>query len=141
MLFRSRDEDGRPVEIICTYDPESRGGESPDGRKVKGTIQWVSRHNAVESEVRLYDHLITLEDVSDVEEGKEFLDYVNPESEQIIQARLEPSLLKASPEECFQFLRNGYFVADRADHEAGGTPVFNRVLGLRDSWAKIAGKK
>ena len=136
-----RDEKGEPVEILCTYDPESRGGETPDGRKVRGTLHWVSRHDAVDAEVRLYDHLISLEDVSKVEEGKEFIDYVNPESELILKdAKLEPSLASAAPEQSFQFLRNGYFVADRNEHDPGKTPLFNRVVGLRDSWAKIAGK-
>ena len=136
-----RDDDGEPVEILCTYDPDSRGGETPDGRKVRGTLHWVSRHNAVDAEVRLYDHLIDLEDVSKVEEGKEFLDYVNPESEIIIRdARLEPALADSANEQAFQFLRSGYFVADRNDHIPGSRPVFNRVVGLRDSWAKIAGK-
>jgi glutaminyl-tRNA synthetase len=136
-----RDIAGVPVELLCTYDPESRGGEAPDGRKVKGTIQWVSSHDAVDAEVRLYDHLITLEDVSKVEEGKEFLDYINPESEIVLtDAKVEPSLASAAPEEKFQFLRNGYFVADREDYRKGLKPVFNRIVGLRDSWAKIVKK-
>jgi glutaminyl-tRNA synthetase len=136
-----RDETGVPTELLCSYDPESRGGEAPDGRKVKGTLHWVSRHNAVDAEIRLYDHLITLEDVSKVEEGKEFLDYVNSESEIIISdARVEPALAGAEPEERFQFMRNGYFIADSADHNPGSKPVFNRIVGLRDSWAKIAKK-
>ncbi|MCG8453591.1 MAG: glutamine--tRNA ligase/YqeY domain fusion protein [Spirochaetales bacterium] len=135
-----RDESGEPVELICSYDPASRGGESPDGRKVRGTIQWVSRHDAQDAQVRLYEHLITLEDVSKVEEGKEFLDYVDPSSEKVIEAKLEPSLAGAENEECFQFLRNGYFVADRNDHIPNQKAIFNRVVGLRDSWAKIAKK-
>jgi glutaminyl-tRNA synthetase len=135
-----RNEDGEPVEILCTYDPESRGGSTPDGRKVRGTLHWLSRHDALDAEVRLYDHLITLEDVGKVEEGKEFLDYVNPDSERIITAKVEPSVADAPAESRFQFLRNGYFVADRVDHGAGTKPVFNRIVGLRDSWAKIAKK-
>jgi len=136
-----RDESGEAVELLCTYDPETRGGDSPDGRKVKGTLHWLSRHDAVDAEVRIYDHLITLEDVSKVEEGKEFLDYVNPESEIILTgAKVEPALASSSPEERFQFMRNGYFVADAADHQPGEKPVFNRIVGLRDSWAKIAKK-
>lgn len=135
-----RNGDGEPLEILCTYDPESRGGSTPDGRKVRGTLHWLSRHDALDAEVRLYDHLITLEDVGKVEEGKEFLDYVNPESERIITAKIEPSAADAPGESRFQFLRNGYFVADRVDHRAGIKPVFNRIVGLRDSWAKIAKK-
>ncbi len=136
-----RDDSGVPIELQCTYDPESRGGDTPDGRKVRGTLHWVSRHDAVDAELRLYDHLISLEDVSKVEDGKEFLDYVNPDSELIVQgAKVEPSLARAAGESCFQFMRNGYFTADRNEHVAGEKPVFNRVVGLRDSWAKIAKK-
>ncbi|MCD6342322.1 MAG: glutamine--tRNA ligase/YqeY domain fusion protein [Spirochaetaceae bacterium] len=136
-----RDDSGEPVELLCTYDPETRGGDSPDGRKVKGTLHWLSRHDAVDAEVRIYDHLITLEDVSKVEEGKEFLDYINPESELInTEVKIEPTLASAASEERFQFMRNGYFVADTVDHIPGEKPVFNRIVGLRDSWAKIAKK-
>ncbi|MDF1568371.1 MAG: glutamine--tRNA ligase/YqeY domain fusion protein [Spirochaetaceae bacterium] len=135
-----RNEEGEPLEILCTYDPESRGGSTPDGRKVRGTLHWLSRHDALDAEVRLYDHLITLEDVAKVEEGKEFLDYVNPDSERIITAKVEPSVGDSPTESRFQFLRNGYFVADRVDHRPGTKPVFNRIVGLRDSWAKIAKK-
>jgi len=136
-----RDQSGEPVELRCTYDPESRGGATPDGRKVRGTLHWLSRHDAVDAEVRLYDHLITLEDVSKVEEGKEFLDYIDPDSERVLHGvKVEPALLEAAPEQRFQFLRQGYFVADRSDHQGGSQAVFNRIVGLRDSWAKIAKK-
>ena len=136
-----RDVDGRPTELLCTYDTESRGGEAPDSRRVKGTIHWVSTHDAVEAQIRLYNHLISLEDVSKVEEGRDLFDYLNPDSEIILnQAKLEPALATAKPEERFQFLRNGYFVADRIDHVAGKKPVFNRIVTLRDSWAKIVKK-
>ena len=136
-----RDRGGETVEILCTYDPESRGGDSPDGRKVRGTLHWLSRHDAVDAEVRLYDHLITLDDLSKVEEGKDFPDYVNPDSEvRLKNAKVEPALAQARPEQRFQFLRNGYFTADRHHHRPGEEPVFNRILGLRDSWAKIAQK-
>ncbi len=136
-----RDSRGEPAELLCTYDPESRGGQTPDGRKVKGTLHWLSRHNAVSAEVRLYDHLITLEDVSQVEEDRDFTDYLNPESEIVLtEALIEPALANAEPEERFQFMRNGYFVADRNDHKPGVKPVFNRIVGLRDSWAKISKK-
>jgi len=137
-----RDDSGEPVELLCTCDLESRGGSSPDGRKVKGTLHWLSRHNAVDAEVRLYDHLITLEDVGKVEEGKEFLDYINPDSETILdEVKVEPALASAPSELRFQFMRNGYFVTDTTDHIPGKKPVFNRIVGLRDSWAKIANKK
>lgn len=136
-----RDNSGEPEELLCTYDPETRGGDSPDGRKVKGTLHWLSRHDAVNAELRLFDHLITLEDVSKAEEGKEFLDYINPESELInTEAKVEPALASAAAEERFQFMRNGYFVADTVNHIPGAKPVFNRIVGLRDSWAKIAKK-
>ena len=136
-----RDENGELTEILCHYDPESRGGETPDKRKVKGTLHWVSASDAVDAEVRLYDHLITLEDTGKAEEGKDYTDYLNPESEKIITGvKIEPALAAAEPETRFQFLRNGYFISDNIDHMPGSRPVFNRIIGLRDSWAKIAKK-
>ncbi len=138
-VIRGRNDE--PLEILCTYDPESRGGDTPDGRKVRGTLHWLSRHNAVDAEVRLYDHLITLEDVGQVEEGKDFLDYMNPDSEVVLPlSKVEPALANAERADRFQFLRNGYFTADGVDHVPGEKPVFNRIVGLRDSWAKIAKK-
>lgn len=135
-----RGVDGEISALLCSYEPRSRGGRSPDNRKVKGALHWISCGEAVEAEIRLYDHLITLQDVSKVEEGREFMDYVNPNSETIVQkARVEPSLANAAPEERFQFLRTGYFVADSVDH--GTKPVFNRIVGLRDTWAKLADRK
>ncbi|OQX29243.1 MAG: glutamine--tRNA ligase [Spirochaeta sp. LUC14_002_19_P3] len=132
---------GLPQELFCTYDPESRGGESPDGRKVKGTIHWLSRHNAVNAEIRLYDHLFSQADMNKLEEDKTISDYLNPDSVQILaEAKVEPALAAALPEERFQFLRNGYFIADSEDHASRTRPVFNRIVGLRDTWAKIAGK-
>ncbi|KGM42929.1 glutamate--tRNA ligase [Alkalispirochaeta odontotermitis] len=134
-----RDENGAVVELLCSYNPRSRGGQSPDNKKVKGALHWISCNDAVEAEIRLYDHLITLPDISKVEEGRELVDYTNPNSETIIRnAKVEPSLANAAPEERFQFLRTGYFVADSADY--GSRPVFNQIVGLRDSWAKLAGK-
>jgi len=135
-----RGVDGKISALLCSYEPRSRGGRSPDNRKVKGALHWISCGEAVEAEIRLYDHLITLQDVSKVEEGRGFMDYVNPNSETIVQkARVEPSLANAAPEERFQFLRTGYFVADSVDH--GTKPVFNRIVGLRDTWAKLADRK
>ncbi len=134
-----QDEEGNITHLYATYDPESRGGWSEDGRKVRGTIHWVSAKHAKPIKVKLYDHLFTLADFNDVEEGKTYLDYLNPDSLIVNNKALaEPSLLDAKPGECFQFLRLGYFVAD--DHHTKETPVFNRVVELRDSWAKKSKK-
>ncbi len=136
-----RDQDGNPTEILCTYDPATRGGSTPDGRKVRGTLHWLSRHDAVDAEIRLYEHLFTLEDMSEVEEGREFQDYLRADSEVLLSsAKVEPLLADAEREARFQFIRNGYFVADMIDHIPGKRPVFNRSVGLRDSWAKIVKK-
>ena len=130
-----QDEEGNITHLYATYDPKSRGGWSEDGRKVRGTIHWVSAKHAKPIKVKLYDHLFTLADFNDVEEGKTYLDYLNPDSLIVnTKALAEPSLLDAQPGECFQFLRLGYFVAD--DHHTKDKPVFNRVVELRDSWAK-----
>ncbi len=131
-----KDEEGNLLEIHCTYDPETRGGYAPDGRKVRGTIHWVSAQHAVEAEVRLYDRLFTIPDPLAAEEGKTYLDYLNPASLRILpECKLEPSLAEARPGERFQFERKGYFVAD-----PDSTPehlVFNRTVTLRDTWAKL----
>ena len=125
-----KDSDGRVVELRCTHDPATRGGGTPDGRKIKGTIHWVSAAHAVEAEVRLYDHLFTQHDPNDVPEGGDFLDRVNPESLVVRKgAMLEPSLAGAAPGERCQFERVGYFCADAGDH-APGRPVFNRTATL-----------
>lgn len=131
-----KDASGEITELRCTYDPESRHGSSSDGRKVKGVIHWVSAAHAQEAEVRLYDTLFTLEDPDDVEEGKTFLDYLNPESLVVTRAFIEPALANAKSGDRFQFERVGYFTPDY-----NSTPeklVFNRIVGLKDSWAKIA---
>jgi glutaminyl-tRNA synthetase len=131
-----RDEQGNVVELRCTWDPESRGGTTPDKRKVKGTIHWVSAAHAVEGQVRLYERLFEVEDPSDVPEGGSFLDHLNPDSLEVLEGcKLEPSLAQVAPETRVQFERLGYFVADRVEHQPG-RPVFNRTIGLRDSWAK-----
>lgn len=127
-----KDENGNVVELRCTYDPESKGGKSPDGRKVKGTLHWVCANSAVETKVRLYDRLFTSE-TPDNEEG-EFLDYLNNDSLQEITAYAEPSLKEAKPEDKFQFERKGYFCMDRWCKD--GELVFNRTVTLRDAWAK-----
>ncbi|HHZ15564.1 MAG TPA: glutamine--tRNA ligase/YqeY domain fusion protein [Candidatus Cloacimonetes bacterium] len=134
-----QDEDGNITRLYATYDPESRGGWSEDGRKVRGTIHWVSAKHAKPIKVKLYDHLFTIPDFSELEEGESHLDYLNPDSLVInTKALAEPSLLDAKPGDCFQFLRLGYFVAD--DHHTKEAPVFNRVVELRDSWAKKSKK-
>ena len=133
-----KDAEGNVIELRCSYDPESGQGSSSDGRRVKGVIHWVSAAHAAEAEVRLYDNLFAKENPDDVEEGKTFLDYLNPESMVVKTAFVEPSLAEAKIGDKFQFERVGYFCADY-DHTTE-KPVFNRTVGLRDSWSKIANK-
>jgi glutaminyl-tRNA synthetase len=134
-----KDAAGNVVEVHCTYDPASRGGNSPDGRKVKSTIHWVSTKHAVSAEVRLYEKLFTKPDPNDYAEGGSFFDNLNPDSLEVIaDAKLEPSLAKANVGERFQFERVGYFCLDPDSTE--GKLVFNRTLSLKDSWAKIEKK-
>jgi glutaminyl-tRNA synthetase len=131
-----KDADGNITEIHCTYDPASRGGNSPDGRKVKGTIHWVSARHAIDAEVRLFDRLFKVESPDEVEEGKTFLDNLNPDSLQVLQnCKLEPALANVKVLDKMQFERVGYFCVDK-----DSTPnhlVFNRSCTLKDSWAKI----
>ncbi len=138
--YVSDPESGEVTEIHCTYDPATRGGYAPDGRKVKGTIHWVSADYALEAEVRMYDRLFTVEDPNKPEGGKTFLDYINPESLVVIDdAKVEPSLADVQPGDRFQFERKGFFTVDR-----DSTPehlVFNLTAPLRDSWAKIESKQ
>ncbi len=134
-----KDASGEVTELRCTYDPESRGGDSPDGRKVRGTLHWVSAEQAVEAEVRLYDHLFVTEDPAGDKE-KDFKEFLNPESLVVLTGCLvEPVLAEAEPGARFQFLRHGYFCADEKDGRPG-RPVFNRTVALRDSWARQKGK-
>lgn len=134
------DGDGNVTGISCTYDPETRGGDSPDGRKVKGTLHWVSAEHAVDAEIRLYDRLFTNEDPLDIPEGKTVLDMINPDSLEVCdKAKLEPMLGDASPGDRFQFFRTGYFIMDK--DSVPGRPVYNRTASLRDTWAKISGKR
>ncbi len=131
---------GEVVELHCSYDPNSRGGWTQDGRKVKGTLHWVSAQHAIPVEVRLYEHLFSKENPEDVEEGQDFTANLNPNSLRVIKNALaEPDLKNANPGDRFQFLRQGYFCADLKDHSAEH-PVFNRTVTLRDSWAKIEKK-
>jgi glutaminyl-tRNA synthetase len=135
-----RNADGEVVELRCTYDPQTRGGDAPDGRKVQGTLHWVSAAHAVRAEVRLYDQLFSRESPDDVPEGGRFTDFLNPRSLQVLSdCRLEPGLAGAAPGSRFQFERLGYFCADLKDSRPG-RPVFNRTTGLRDTWAKIQKK-
>jgi glutaminyl-tRNA synthetase len=128
---------GEVTELRCTYDPETRGGNAPDGRKVKGTIHWVSARHAVECEVRLYDRLFNRPDPADVPEGEDFTSLLNPDSLEVLPAcPVEPGLAGAAPGYRCQFERLGYFCVDTRD-SAPGRPVFNRTVPLRDSWAKI----
>jgi glutaminyl-tRNA synthetase len=126
---------GEIKEIHCTYDPETKGGEAPDGRKVQGTIHWISADNVLEVEIRQYDRLYTKENPMDTEEGKDFTDYLNPDSINIIRSYVEPFLKEKEPGSRFQFERNGYYVIDIVDSTKENL-VFNRIITLRDSWAK-----
>lgn len=131
---------GEVLELRCTYDPETLGGQAPDGRKVKGTLHWVSAAHAITAEVRLYDHLFNQMDLDDGSTVLDFVDNLNPSSlETLAQSWLEPSLATALPGDRFQFERLGYFCADTVDSQPG-QPVFNRIVSLRDSWAKIQQK-
>jgi glutaminyl-tRNA synthetase len=134
-----KDAAGNLVEVHCTYDPLSRGGNSPDGRKVKSTMHWVSAAHAISAEIRLYDKLFSKADPFDLEEGQDVLDNLNPNSLEILtSAKLEPSLANAKLEDRFQFERVGYFCLD--PDSTPGNLVFNRTLPLKDSWAKIEKK-
>lgn len=125
------------VQLHCTYDPETRGGWSKDGRMVKGTLQWVSAPHAIQAEVRLYDYLFTKEDPSDIDEGEDFKAYINPKSLEVLTScRVEPGLTAAKPGDLYQFLRQGYFCVDSADSFPERL-AFNRTASLRDTWAKI----
>jgi glutaminyl-tRNA synthetase len=132
---------GEVVELRCTYDPATRGGDAPDGRKVKATLHWVSAAHAVEAQVRLYDRLFSKENPDEVEAGEDFLVNLNPDSLEILQdCRVEPGLKAAKPGQVYQFERQGYFCVDRDSLEAGKL-VFNRTVSLKDTWAKIEGKR
>ena len=132
---------GEIQTLHCSYDPETRGGWSKDGRNVKGTLHWVSAPHAVKAEVRLYEHLFTKENPNDMKEGEGFKDCLNPESLKILSnCYVEPALAAAKPGSYFQFLRQGYFCVDTTDSTIG-KPVFNRIVTLRDTWAKIQKKR
>jgi glutaminyl-tRNA synthetase len=133
-----KDAAGQVTEVHCSYDPATRGGNAPDGRKVKSTIHWVSAEHAIDAEVRLYDNLFTREDPNEVEEGQDFTANLNPHSLQTVNAKLEPSLRGAKTGTGYQFERLGYFSVD--PDSTPEKPVFNRTVALRDTWAKIEKK-
>jgi glutaminyl-tRNA synthetase len=134
-----KDDQGEVLEVHCTYDPATRGGDSPDGRKVKSTIHWVSASHAIDAEVRLYETLFTKEDPDEVEEGGDFTDNLSPNSLEVLaNCKLEPSLAGAAPGNRYQFERLGYFCVDR--DSAPQKLVLNRTVPLRDAWAKIEKK-
>jgi glutaminyl-tRNA synthetase len=131
-----KDDNGQVVEVHCTYDPATRGGDAPDGRKVKATMHWVSAAHALQTEVRLYTHLFDRPDPSEEAEGQDFLSYISPNSLEVLtNTFVEPSLAKAEPGAHYQFERLGYFSVDPDTSE--GKLVFNRTVTLRDEWAKI----
>ena len=130
-----KDSDGRIVKLICTIDPDSRGGNSPDGRKVKGTIHWVSADHCAKAEARLYENLFTREDMGNLPEGSDFKEFLNPNSLEIKEILIEPSLLEAEAGQPLQFERNAYFMAD-AKLSSPERKVFNRTVTLRDSYQK-----
>jgi glutaminyl-tRNA synthetase len=134
-----KDAAGSVIELRCTYDPESGRGATPDGRIVKGTLHWVSAAHAVDAEVRLYDYLYTKADPSDAPAGQDFTANLNPNSLTVLTGcKVEPLLAESKPGDRFQFLRTGYFCAD--PDSTPGRPVFNRTVGLRDTWAKVERK-
>lgn len=134
-----KDENGEVIEVHCTYDPETRGGYSPDGRKVKGTIHWLSSKHALDAEIRLYDRLFNKPDPDNTEEGKTFLDYLNPDSLSVLyNCKVEHSLINAEPGDRYQFERQGYFCIDLDSRP--NQLIINRSVSLRDSWAKISQK-
>ena len=130
-----KDDTGEVVELRCTFDRETDGGKAPDGRKPKGTIHWVAAEQAVDAEVRLYDVLFENEDTSDVPEGKDWKDLINPNAKKVVQAKIEPCLADAKPGERFQFVRNGYFCIDSKDSSPEKL-VFNRTVTLKDAWKR-----
>ena len=130
-----KDSKGEIIELRCTFDPASRGGSTPDGRKIQATIHWVSAEHACETEIRLYDRLFTKQNPADERDGTTYLDHIHPDSFHVVTGYLEPSLALAEPGSRYQFERIGYFCADIKD-SAPGKPVFNRIVTLRDSWTK-----
>lgn len=130
-----KNENGEVVELHCTYDPASSGGSAPDGRKVKGTIHWVSARHGILAELRLYDRLFSVES-PDADKERDFKEFINPDSCNVLKNSIvEPSLSAATLDDRFQFERQGYFCLDSKESQPG-RPVFNRIVTLRDSWEK-----
>ena len=135
-----KDDEGNVKLIRCSYDPASKSGSDVSGKKVKGTLHWVSAVYGQKAEMRIYDRLFSKENPDDVEEGKSFLDNINPDSLEIVKDSIvEPALLESKVGDSFQFLRHGYFCKDKDSTEV--LPVFNKTVGLKDSWAKIEQKQ
>jgi glutaminyl-tRNA synthetase len=135
-----KNDKGEVIEVHCTYDPATHGGNAPDGRKVKATIHWVSAAHGVDAEVRIYDNLFLKEDPSDVKEGEDVLDNLNPASLEVLaDAKLEPSLANSAVGTRYQFERLGYFSVD--PDTKPGKPVFNRTVALKDAWARAEKKQ
>lgn len=134
-----KDADGNVTALVCSYDPQSRGGGTPDNRKVKGTLHWVSASHAREAEVRLYDHLFLRDDPENVAQGETFLDAINPRSLTVVTGLVDPSLTQSAPGKSIQFERLGYFCADK--DSTPERPVFNRTATLKDTWAKVEKKE
>lgn len=135
--FTKDESTGQVAEVHCTYDPRTKGGSSPDGRKVKGTIHWVSQKHCIESEVRLYDRLFSVSEPDSVKNGKDYKEYFNQDSLKTLKScKLEPSLREVRPYCNYQFERLGYFCIDPVEYE-NNKIVFNRTISLRDTWAKI----
>jgi glutaminyl-tRNA synthetase len=130
-----KDASGNIVELRCTYDSATKGGDTPDGRKVKATMHWVSAKHAVPIEARLYDHLFSQPDPDKIDEGKTWIDNLNPDSLKVVQGMAEPSVANVQPGQRFQFERLGYFTVDK--DSSGTKPVFNRTATLRDTWANV----
>jgi glutaminyl-tRNA synthetase len=133
-----KDEDGEVVELRCTYDPATRGGDAPDGRKVKATLHWVSARHAMPVDVRLYDYLFAKPDPYDAPPGQDYKANLNPKSLEVVTAQAEPGLKDANVGERLQFERLGYFCVD--PDSAPGKPVLNRTVTLKDTWAKVQKK-
>jgi glutaminyl-tRNA synthetase len=128
---------GDILELHCTYDPATRGGDAPDGRKVKATLHWVSAAHSLQAEVRLYNSFFSKANPNDIEDDKDFTDYINPESLVVLKScMVEPSLAEAQPGSRCQFERMGYFCSDMVDAKPG-KPVFNRIVTLKDDWVKF----
>jgi glutaminyl-tRNA synthetase len=135
-----KDDNGEVVEVHCSYDPATRGGNAPDGRKVKSTIHWVSAAKAIDAEIRIYEHLFSKENPNEVDEGEDFTANLNPTSLEVIaDAKLEPSLADAVAGSRYQFERLGYFCVD--PESVAGRPIFNRTVALKDAWAKVEKKQ